>query len=201
MKYKVRWNNTAQPNKKDLGLAIRAWQFDCEGRCHNASLFLLYKAYPENRCVEKVLLKVSALNDFYMTRIWKTYAVAERIAKVKGLDALIRAGSPKAVAKVAACGVNPETGAKRILYSFATKYCHFHNPEAYQIYDRYVDETLRHFRRLNCTLEFENRDLHDYAVFQRIVDALAQRYGLDGTRENIDKYLWILGKSLSVNKI
>ena len=42
---------------------------------------LFLKLCPKNKKIEDVLLKVSALNDFYSTNIYDTYSVAENIIK------------------------------------------------------------------------------------------------------------------------
>lgn len=47
------------------------------------SLALLFQNFcPNNRVLEHVLLKISALNDFYSTNIFNTYAVARHIVSL-----------------------------------------------------------------------------------------------------------------------
>ena len=54
-------------------------------------------------------------------------------------------------------------GKEKYFYSFATKYCAMHQPERFPIYDRFVGEMLRYFRKQTHFARFANVDLKNYA--------------------------------------
>ncbi|MDD5602562.1 MAG: hypothetical protein PHG48_00580 [Eubacteriales bacterium] len=51
---------------------------------------LFFKLSPENKNISKILLKVSVLNDFYSTNIFKVYPVAKKIMSLNIDDRLQR---------------------------------------------------------------------------------------------------------------
>jgi hypothetical protein len=88
-------------------------------------------------------------------------------------------------------------GKTRRNYSFATKYCSFHRPDLYPIYDNLVR------RLLNTFLEQEQFDTFapgehwasDYLVWTRSITKFRNHFGLqDFPLRDIDKYLWQLAK-------
>lgn len=82
----------------------------------------------------------------------------------------------------------------KVFYSFATKYCSHHDAENYPIYDTYVDEVLRHFRREGKFCSFKNQDLKDYCQFKQILIEFQKYYNINCTLKDLDRYLWLLGK-------
>ena len=147
-----------------------------------------------NNSMSHILLKASALNDFYSTNIYKTYAVAEHIYELD-IDERLRDGDLKLVEDIADTKVSE--GKTRYFYSFASKYCSHHQPDKYAIYDSYVDEMLRYFRRTDGFAKFKNEELRQYDRFMEIIAQFREHYHLDAgefSRRDIDRYLWQLGK-------
>lgn len=128
----------------------------------NALHLLFIELFPNNDSMSGVLLKTSALNDFYTTNIFNTYAVAEHICKLR-IDDRLRAGELKLIEEIAR--VELPGNRMRRFYSFASKYCSHHQPEKYAIYDSYVDEMLRYFRDADKFAEFSNNNLRQYKLF------------------------------------
>lgn len=101
------------------------------------SLENLFKKFcPQNDKIEDVLLKVSALNDFYSTNIYDTYSVSKHILGLS-IDEKLNQGCLGLVDEVAPIEIKGKT---RRFYSFATKYCSHHKPNDYPIYDSYVEK-------------------------------------------------------------
>jgi hypothetical protein len=70
------------PSPKLISEYLGKWQKLENYRLQEASLGLLFHTLcPENKEIEHVLLKVSALNDFYSTNVFDTYSVAKHILK------------------------------------------------------------------------------------------------------------------------
>ena len=146
---------------------------------------------PRNDDVGTVLLKVSALNDFYSTNIFDTHSVAKHIVDIDASERILE-GDATLVNELALVRIG---GKQRNFYSFASKYCNHHNPEAFPIYDRYVDKMLNHFRRKDKFVQFRSDELKRYVAFVRLIRAFRNFYSLDQfSLRQIDIYLWIAGK-------
>ena len=143
--------------------------------------------------VFEVLTKVYALDNAYSTGILSNHFVslAKHIVD-KNIDSDIENGRLEVVEHIRnALGINN-------YYSFATKYCSFHNPDTFPIYDSRVVFMLRYFRRKSNFTKFTGNDLKDYQKFYNIISKFREYYRLDffSLRE-IDKYLWLTGKECS----
>ena len=126
---------------------------------------LFHELLPLNNDISAILIKSSILNDFYSTNIFAIYPVAKRI-KSLDIDRRLKEGDANLVMDIKNVTVN---GKNKSFYSFATKYCSHHDAENYPIYDTYVDEVLRHFRRESKFCSFKNQDLKDYCQFKQIL--------------------------------
>ena len=91
----------------------------------NALDRLFFKLCPENHDISDVLLKVSALNDFYSTHIFKVFPMAKHIVSLD-IDERLRVGDVTLVRDI-----QKVSGGNRNHYSFATKYCSHHKPLDY----------------------------------------------------------------------
>lgn len=159
---------------------------------------LYIKTYPKNTDIKQVIIKVSALNDFYSTNIFKVYPVAKHIIELN-IDERISNNDVSLVNDIANVKVleKSETTEEKYknFYSFATKYCSRHNPTEFPIYDSYVEKLLRYFRDTEGRISFKNENLKDYAKYKSILQTFQEQYGLkDFNLKQIDKYLWQLGK-------
>lgn len=82
------------------------------------------------RCLGWTYFKVKLLNDFYSTGIQNIYTVVEDMIKIKNLDENIKNGDFQAVNEIRDIFKNnKENKNSRNIYSFATKFCHFSNPD------------------------------------------------------------------------
>ena len=150
---------------------------------------LFFKLIPDNKVMEDILIKCSALNDFYSTNIFSICPVAKHIYELD-IDERLSRGDLTLVEDIA----NVKDLNKRF-YSFATKYCSHHNPDSFPIYDNYVDRVLRYFRKKDNFADFKNKDLKDYVLFNEILHKFASYYSLEKySLKDLDRYLWQLGK-------
>ena len=119
----------------------------------------LFNQYPGNRDLRHVLWKAVTLNSLYSTQIPihseerpNIVDVARHIHKnAEKIDSALAAGLPEVVEKIACISVQGKKD--RINFSFATKYCSWHRPEAYLIYDSNVQ---RYLERLQKHSDFAN---------------------------------------------
>jgi len=187
-----------QPNQSIVNSYLSKWKTLENYTLQEKSLSLLFHSYcPENNQLEQVLLKVSALNDFYSTNIFDTYTVAKHIINCN-IDKDLKSGNESLVNKVAPVTINGKT---RNFYSFASKYCSHHKPESYPIYDSYVDKMLMHFKKKDKYDCFTKQELKDYRRFIAIIKNFQKHYNLQSfTLREIDIYLWLAGKEYFPNK-
>jgi hypothetical protein len=157
------------------------------------ALRILFTQFPRNIDTSHVLLKVLALNKLYKTQIndIDVEPLARHIAGHR-IDSLLTRGSPRAVEVITNC---PSLQKKH--FSFATKYCSWHNPTAYPIYDRNVVKCLcRYDKKKRFKAEsFYQKDLRDFKEFLAVISAFRSFYALNAvTFKELDKYLWYYGQ-------
>lgn len=173
---------------------LRKWQTLEKYKYQEDALSLLFRQFcPTNTAIVHVLLKVSALNDFYSTNIFDTHAVAKHIVATKP-DQRIADGDHSLVNQLAMVAVGGG-GNARNFYSFASKYCNHHNPESYPIYDYYVERMLLHFQQTDGFAQFDKIVLKQYSRFVDVILGFRRAYSLDQfSLRQIDIYLWLAGK-------
>lgn len=108
------------------------------------------------------------------------------------VEVLLKGGDLDLVDRMAVVSFGSEV---RRFYSFATKYCSHHFPEAYPIYDSYVDEMLWFFHKRDYFAKFNRIDMKHFPTFVGIIDQFKSHYGLEKfSRKEIDVFLWLAGK-------
>jgi hypothetical protein len=187
------------PNADDL---IRAEQkFDEENGPIEWVLTELFQKFPENTDFGEVIVKTKVLNVLYSTQIRAVNIVARHICSL-AIDPDLRAGKPEIVDRIAMVQLTDKT---RYNVSFASKYCNWHNPTAYAIYDGNVEACLWHYKKQAASFAaaLTERGIafprygYDYAEFVRIVNAFRDAYKLTSfTYKQLDKLLWSLGDTL-----
>ena len=158
----------------------------------------LFTAHRPNTDHASVLAKTVALNGLYRAGVLDIYRMAAHIHRNgRQLDHLLAAGDPRAVALVRwGHRIKKRRGSEFGFYSFATKYCHWHQPDQYPMYDSYVVVALKTvLRSLDQRDLLRGADLRDFSTFRRMVAAAKQgvgwkRHGYKG----FDQALWIMGK-------
>lgn len=158
---------------------------------------LFHQLCPKNDKIEEILLKVSALNDFYSTNIFDTYSVAKHILSCN-IDSALDDNKIDLVDIIAPVTIKGKT---RKLYSFASKYCSHHKPENYPIYDSYVEKMLMYFKKYEKFDKFKKEDLKSYSRFIEVIEKFKSHYDLNEfSLREIDIYLWLAGKQHFPNK-
>ena len=162
----------------------------------NALDKLFFNTYPENDDIDEILIKVSALNDFYSTNIFSVFPVAKHILSLN-IDEAIKNADESIVNKIALVNMN---GKVINFYSFATKYCSHHFPNDYPIYDTYVEKVLVTLNKRDRFSNFRKVDLKDFSIFKSVVIDFKSFYNLnDYSLKDIDRYIWQLGKEYYPN--
>lgn len=191
-------SNPEAPNNRIIKEYLKRWKTLESYTLQEKSLNLLFNDYcPKNNEIEHILLKVSALNDFYSTNIYDTYSVAKHILSCN-VDSSLEQNEVELVNKIAPVTIKGKT---RKFYSFASKYCSHHKPETYPIYDSYVEKMLMYFKKTDRFEPFKKDDLKTYSRFIEVIGKFKDYYSLnDFTLREIDIYLWLAGKQYFPNK-
>jgi hypothetical protein len=182
--------------------------FGADKNCPDRALIELFTKYPKNDDFDHVLLKVVTLNTLYslMIRAYgdhpTVYDVARHIVGQK-IDSDLDLCLPELVHRISII----EKGKKTFYhYSFATKYCSFHRPESYPIWDSRVDEYLGQLRNQGIHMQdgfrqFKRKDLWNYPKFKKIVAEFRDHFGLQSfTFKQIDAFLFLEGGKLLAAK-
>ncbi len=152
--------------------------------------------FPRNIDASHVLVKVLVLNKLYSTRVLDNdvESLARHITGL-GIDKLLEQGALDAVEHIYTC-----PSLEKKYYSFATKFCSWHNPNAYPIYDSYVVKCLWSYMKQETSAKpepfkaFSLQSLWTYDRFVATVTAFRDRYALNClTFRQIDKFLWFTG--------
>jgi hypothetical protein len=169
-------------------------KFDSSQATVEQALTKLFALFPANDNPTEVLIKVVALNDLYRTGILATAQVADHIFRLD-IDAAIKDGKPEAVHRIARVQLDKGT---RNNYSFATKYCAWHNSDSYPIYDGFVSQMLWEYRKQDHFDKFDRQDLGQYERFKNVLLRFRSHYQLESfSVKDIDKFLWLAGKEHS----
>jgi hypothetical protein len=150
--------------------------FDRDHQLTEQTLQELFHHYPSNSDSRHILLKVVAINGLYHTCIFALDTVARHIhAHHKEIDFALAAGSPEIVDKIARVTVK---GKVYNFFSFATKFCSWHNPAAYPIYDAHVDHYLWNLQNQDHFASFLHPETHGLTAY---------------SFKEIDKFLYLEG--------
>jgi hypothetical protein len=168
--------------------------FDREEWLIEESLAQLREHFPKNTDIRHVLLKVLVLNKLYGTMIpdIKVETVAKHIvglANDHSLDQLLPDGKIEAVAHIRDCPNLKQYAA------FASKFCSWHNPEAYPIYDGNVRACLWSYQNQDPFAEIKKQD--DLSYYQNLFDAVVafrNHYELNSLSfKQLDKFMYRVG--------
>jgi hypothetical protein len=183
------------PPTVDLVTAANA-RFDRDERYGPADRVLtrVFLHHPHNDEFEDVLIKVVLLNRLYNTNVIAVMEMAAHIRQLR-VDDELAAGEPAVVGRIAALKIREKT---RRHYSFATKYCSWHQPDQYPIYDSLVQRSLWLYQGQFAFGDFRRPDLQDYPTFKAVVSAFRGHFGLEAfTFKQLDKFLWFTSKDLA----
>jgi hypothetical protein len=198
-------SNIQNPSPHEVEEYLDKWKKLPNFEEEEALIKLFEELCPENTDIRDILIKVATLNKFYSTNILNTRAVAKHIHKLN-IDKRLKDGDPFLVngdndnSPSLGClekghGIFTSSGKELSCYSFATKYCSFHNPDQYAMYDSYIAKVLSCFKKRDGFSSFTQEGLRDYPTFLRVLGEFEAFYGLDAySLKKIDIYLWQLGK-------
>jgi len=184
--------NIERPTVELISRYIKEWDTTNHYQTYDVALRdLFHHHYPDNSDLNSVLIKLVALNDFYKTNVYEIYEVAQYYLTCN-IDERLRRNDYQLVNDLAKRGT-----LKKRYYSLATKYCSFHNPDHFPIYDSYVEKMLVAFKKNGYlpSIQFNKEDLKDYTKFQQIMINFKKLYDFGQfSLRDLDKFVWAMGK-------
>ena len=147
-------------------------EFEHKNSADEEAIKEIFKIFPDNKVYKGVLLKSIVINTLYSTQIRAIKNVARNIFELD-IDARLKQGDPQVVDQIAKLTIS---GKERRNYSFATKYCSFHNPSSYPIYDSIVDKVLKAYQRQDRFSSQPLGDLKDYQRFKEVLEEFVNFY-------------------------
>jgi len=172
-------------NAETVKQSIKQFDDDKKNNASDKAIMKLIEVFPSNSDLVAVLLKVTTINKLYSTNILSPFAVAEHIVSHKEVGDKIKEGRLSAVDDIRHIKIS---GKEKNFYSFATKYCNWHNFKAFPIYDSYAEKSLRYF---NCATS----DLRIYNNLKESVDRFRTQNAItEFTYKEVDKFLWLYGR-------
>ena len=173
------------PSIKDAEWFINSWREVGKFSAPVDAMFKICQQYPNNNNLEKVLIKCAVIDKFSSTNVFDLYKMADHIVR-KHIDEKLKIEDYSLVDDIAKVEIS---GKNRNFYSFASKYCHYHNPKKFAIYDSYVAKVLCVF------LDKKQNELRDYNTFIKALNDFSKCYNFENYGyDDLDKYLWCLGR-------
>jgi len=173
-------------------------RFDKEFKDDEAAVDSVFKQWPKNGNVSEVLVKTIVLNRLYNTSILNERIVARRIVELRIDDNLHNGEEHELIAQLTPIDFGKKT---RKLYSFATKYCAWHQPDRFQMFDSKVEAALLHYQSHFKFFDFRRDELRCYKTFMKIIKAFRDHFNLtDVSPKNLDKFLWMEGRGIALPK-
>lgn len=156
------------------------------------------KRFPYNTERELVAMKVSLIDLTNSTRISQHInkislsELVELILSISDFDDRLTQGDPELVSQLARCNGRVN------LFSFASKYCTYHNVDAYgrddySIFDSVVQSALPHYiHKLKKSEVSEWRTTYNYTAFNNCIGKLLDRNNIHilFRRRKFDHFLW-----------
>ncbi|MBR8713329.1 hypothetical protein [Porphyromonas levii] len=191
------------PSLEEADKYLRVWDKLPNYTAHEEALKKLFRGeespFKCNDDLSSVIIKASALNDFYSTNIYRIFEVSQKIVSIKDFDERLIAGDYTLIDDFQTITfVDKTKGEVRSItnYSFATKYCSHHQPTKFPIFDSYVEKVLVALRGIYPKVfNFKTRDLRTYTCFVQQLDIIQDYFELkELSYKELDRYLWQLGK-------
>lgn len=159
--------------------------------------------YPENVDLNIVAMKIALIDVTNSTQFSKykskisLYDLAKFIKEIPDFDKRLEAGDPELVKLIA------KNNDSINLFSFASKYCCYHNVEIYKkdnysIFDSFVRNTLPYYcKEITKNIIESWRKTYDYESFNNCIGNLLDKknINIDFRRRKFDHFLWYQNKA------
>lgn len=164
----------------------------------------VFDKYPDTNNENDVLFKMVLLDKLYSTQIKEPVKFAKKLAEKKVEISKDGEIDSKLVDEIANTG-------SRYEFSFASKYCHWHNAK-YPIYDSHIVKLLAEYNEMDehefydgATINYDSTkskcSLKEYEYFYGAYEGFKGEFKLqECSVKEIDIFLWTYGKFLDEQK-
>lgn len=153
-----------------------------------------FKNHPENTDVTEVVLKVSAVQHPEIDHVVKSRSVVAKHIVALQIDGRLQEADAQLVNDIAHLDYENR---QYYLYPFASRYCNYHRPADYPIYDSTIEKILKIYYEHVQEEKISDEALKDYSSFKQYM--LDFRSALNMEQYNfkeIDKFVWIYGDDI-----
>lgn len=164
----------------------------------NALITACFKKYPSNTDIETVAMKIGLIDITNSTNISRykrkisVVELAEIIASIPNIDERIKNGDPEVVSAIA------KANGKINLFSFASKYCCYHNKNLYGKDDYSILDTVLKNSLPSLFNDIKKSDIkrwvdsYDYKSYNEYINRKLDEYGIDVPfrKRKFDHFVW-----------
>lgn len=187
-------------SEKEIKYYLKCWKK--EGyTIEDAIIYNVCEKLSGNHLLDEVYYKVKIINYLYHAGLPEKYTrkMAEHICDISNIDEKIKKqiwDNDCMVVVEEIAKLNIDNRVTRRYLSFASKYCSFHNPDIYPIYDKYVLEVLWVLKNhLNYETDTTKKEMQqDYIVFSKIAIGVMRQSPFIASIKQQDQYFWMFGK-------
>lgn len=155
-----------------------------------------FKEKKENKIFQTIGYKIELVNKLYNCNLKMDKRVVATEIKNLNLDSMFteKEWTPeKIVAQIAT--IHPVPYRRSVGLVFSSKYCHFHYPDMFPIYDKFSRYALSDLLEKKKS-EYTNK----YSLFKRDLDDLMAKLSWKTSYNDLDKYLWLYGQWVEYKK-
>ncbi len=152
-------------------------------------VFDYFKKYPANTDENEVILKISATPHGDLDKLIKSRSsVAKHIISLQ-IDGPLRDKDEKIVNAIARFEHDYQ---HYNLYSFATRYCNYHFPDEYPIYDTHAEKILTAYFAKIKEQKLDEQEITYFPLFKKRMLILRDELKLEKYNfKELDKFIWI----------
>ncbi len=146
-----------------------------------------FQENPHNTDHETISLKISDVNDQELAHANAELVMANHIQSLT-IDEALSKGEAEIVPRIAHLRFQ---GEKRNFLSFASRYCNYHRPEIYPIYDAISRQLLEIFIKGFSYSKIKPAEIEDYTRFKPAMENLMHSLELPVKHfQELDSFFW-----------
>jgi len=181
-------------NQKNIEVAVEIRNKMLSWNEVNKLLSREFNNKKENKDIHDIGYKIELVNKLYNCNLnMDKREIAHEIQQLRIDSKFDKNNLEKLVEEIAK--IQPLPYKRRVGLVFSSKYCHFHYPNKFPIYDRYSRYALSYLlgKTKSC---YEN----NYTQFKKDLDDLILNLSWKPSYKEMDSYLWLYGQWLAYKK-
>jgi len=191
------------PDKKTIEKYLALFEKDEKAKHLDKTISKVIRKFPKNDNLEDIIIKICIINKLYSTNIFSVYNLAKHISTLNFDEAILKTDYSIVNRIATGHGIKPfkkggDEKKEYIFYSFATKYCSWHDQFNFPIFDSNIDLVLRKYNVENKYVSEGN--FRNYENLVNTLKSFRNKHNLKNySLKEIDKFLWYLGGEIKEN--